>query len=107
MNVFVAIVGLGFLVLIHEAGHFFTAIWVGMRPRSFNIGFGPPLDITRQQERTFAVGYTQDDRVVVVGNGFGIRRWFRIKHVNRNIAEHHPVTTGNYLDRYAAAGEDT
>jgi regulator of sigma E protease len=43
VNVFVAILGLAALILIHEAGHFFTAIAVGMRPKSFNIGFGPPL----------------------------------------------------------------
>ena len=32
MNIFVAILGLGFLVFIHEAGHFFTARAVGMTP---------------------------------------------------------------------------
>jgi regulator of sigma E protease len=39
----VAIVGLLFLVLIHEAGHFFVALAVGMRPRKFYVGFPPPL----------------------------------------------------------------
>ncbi len=49
MSVFVAIFGLGLLILIHEAGHFFAALAVGMRPRSFNLGFGPPLaKITRK-----------------------------------------------------------
>ena len=43
MSLFVAIVGLAFLILIHEAGHFFTARAVGMRPRRFYIGFPPPL----------------------------------------------------------------
>jgi regulator of sigma E protease len=43
MSVFVAIVGLGLLVVVHEAGHFFTALGVGMRPRSFNLGFGPAI----------------------------------------------------------------
>jgi regulator of sigma E protease len=43
MSVLIAIVGLAFLVLIHEAGHFFTARAVGMRPRRFYIGFPPPL----------------------------------------------------------------
>jgi len=38
-----AIVGLALLVLIHEAGHFFAARAVGMTPRKFYIGFGPPL----------------------------------------------------------------
>jgi regulator of sigma E protease len=43
MSVAVALIGLGLLVVIHEAGHFFTALGVGMRPRSFNLGFGPPI----------------------------------------------------------------
>ena len=43
MSVLVAILGLSFLVLVHEAGHFFTALGVGMRPRSLNLGFGPPF----------------------------------------------------------------
>jgi regulator of sigma E protease len=43
MSIFIAIFGLAFLVLIHEAGHFFTARAVGMKPRKFYIGFPPPL----------------------------------------------------------------
>jgi regulator of sigma E protease len=39
----VAIFGLAFLVLIHEAGHFFTARVLGMRPRRFYIGFPPAI----------------------------------------------------------------
>jgi regulator of sigma E protease len=38
-----AIVGLAVLVMIHEAGHFFAARAVGMTPRKFYLGFGPPL----------------------------------------------------------------
>ena len=43
MNVAVAIGGLAFLILIHEAGHFFVALAVRMRPRRFYIFFPPPL----------------------------------------------------------------
>ena len=43
MSVLIAIVGLAFLVLIHEAGHFFTARAVGMKPRRFYVGFPPAL----------------------------------------------------------------
>lgn len=43
MNVAVAIGGLAFLILIHEAGHFFTALAVGMRPRKFYVFFPPAL----------------------------------------------------------------
>jgi regulator of sigma E protease len=43
MNVLVAVFGLALLILIHEAGHFFTARAVGMRPRKFYIGFPPAV----------------------------------------------------------------
>jgi regulator of sigma E protease len=43
MGVIAAIVGLALLVMIHEAGHFFAARAVGMTPRKFYLGFGPPL----------------------------------------------------------------
>ena len=43
MTILVAIAGLAFLILIHEAGHFFTALGVGMTPRRFYIGFPPAL----------------------------------------------------------------
>ena len=43
MSILIAIAGLAFLVLIHEAGHFFTALAVGMRPRRFYVGFPPAL----------------------------------------------------------------
>ncbi|MGZ4385531.1 MAG: M50 family metallopeptidase [Gaiellaceae bacterium] len=43
MSFAVAILGLAALILLHEAGHFFTALAVGMRPRRFYIGFPPAL----------------------------------------------------------------
>jgi regulator of sigma E protease len=43
LNVAVAIGGLAFLILIHEAGHFFTALAVRMRPRRFYIFFPPAI----------------------------------------------------------------
>jgi regulator of sigma E protease len=39
----VAVLGLAFLVLIHEAGHFFVARALGMRPRRFYLGFPPAV----------------------------------------------------------------
>jgi regulator of sigma E protease len=38
-----AILGLGFLVFIHELGHYWIARRVGMRVEAFSIGFGRPL----------------------------------------------------------------
>src|SRR3954454_14749084 len=43
MGLVAAIVGLAALVMIHEAGHFFAARAVGMTPRKFYLGFGPPI----------------------------------------------------------------
>src|SRR4051794_10066970 len=43
MGLLAAIVGLAALVMIHEAGHFFAARAVGMTPRKFYLGFGPPI----------------------------------------------------------------
>jgi regulator of sigma E protease len=43
LNIAVAIGGLAFLILIHEAGHFFTAVAVRMRPRRFYIFFPPAI----------------------------------------------------------------
>jgi regulator of sigma E protease len=43
VSVLVAIFGLAFLILIHEAGHFLSARAVGMRPRRFYVGFPPAL----------------------------------------------------------------
>ena len=43
MGLVAAIFGLAILVMIHEAGHFFAARAVGMTPRKFYLGFGPPI----------------------------------------------------------------
>jgi regulator of sigma E protease len=56
MNVLIAILGLAFLILIHEAGHFFAAIWVGMRPRRFYVGFPPALAKTTRNGIEYGIG---------------------------------------------------
>jgi regulator of sigma E protease len=56
MNVFIAILGLAFLILIHEAGHFFAAIRVGMRPRRFYVGFPPALAKTTRNGIEYGIG---------------------------------------------------
>ena len=56
MNIFVAILGLGFLVLVHEAGHFFVARAVGMSPRKFYIGFPPALAKVRRRGIEYGIG---------------------------------------------------
>ena len=56
MTVLIAIAGLGFLILIHEAGHFFTALAVGMRPRRFYVGFPPALVKTKRNGVEYGLG---------------------------------------------------
>jgi regulator of sigma E protease len=39
----IAIAALGFLIVVHEGGHYFVARWCQMRIERFSIGFGPGL----------------------------------------------------------------
>ena len=56
MGLVAAIVGLALLVMIHEAGHFFAARAVGMTPRKFYLGFGPPLVKVVRGQVEYGVG---------------------------------------------------
>ncbi|HWJ31907.1 MAG TPA: M50 family metallopeptidase [Gaiellaceae bacterium] len=56
MGFVAAIVGLALLILIHEAGHFFAARAVGMTPRKFYLGFGPPLVKTTRGKVEYGIG---------------------------------------------------
>jgi regulator of sigma E protease len=56
MTVVIALAGLAFLILIHEAGHFFTALAVGMRPRRFYVGFPPALVKTKRKGVEYGLG---------------------------------------------------
>jgi regulator of sigma E protease len=56
MGLTAAIVGLALLVMIHEAGHFFAARAVGMTPRKFYIGFGPPIARTTRGGVEYGIG---------------------------------------------------
>src|SRR3954447_24011608 len=56
MSVLVSIAGLAFLILIHEAGHFFTARAVGMKPRRFYIGFPPAVLKTTRNGIEYGLG---------------------------------------------------
>jgi regulator of sigma E protease len=56
MNVAVAIGGLAFLILIHEAGHFFVALAVKMRPRRFYIFFPPALVKWKRNGIEYGIG---------------------------------------------------
>jgi regulator of sigma E protease len=56
VNLAVAIGGLAFLILIHEAGHFFVALAVKMRPRKFYIFFPPALAKWKRNGIEYGIG---------------------------------------------------
>src|SRR4051794_3979618 len=56
MNVVIAIFGLALLIFVHEAGHFFASISVGMSPRKFYIGFPPALVKTKRKGIEYGIG---------------------------------------------------
>ena len=56
MSFVIAILGLALLILVHEAGHFFASLAVGLRPRKFYIGFPPPLVRTTRKGIEYGIG---------------------------------------------------
>jgi regulator of sigma E protease len=51
----VAILGLGLLIVVHEAGHYVVARLTGMRVERFSIGFGPGIIKWRHKETLFQI----------------------------------------------------
>jgi len=56
VSTLVSILGLGLLILVHEAGHFYTARIVGMRPRKFYLGFPPALVKVKRNGIEYGIG---------------------------------------------------
>lgn len=57
LGVIVAIVGLGFLILAHELGHFAVAKATGMRVEEFSIGFGRYIISKRIGETVYGISW--------------------------------------------------
>jgi regulator of sigma E protease len=51
-----AILAIGLLIVVHEAGHYFVARRCKMRVDRFSIGFGPPILKWRRGETDFTLG---------------------------------------------------
>lgn len=56
MSLFIAILGLAFLILVHEAGHFFAARLVGMKPTKFYLGFPPAIAKVTRKGIEYGIG---------------------------------------------------
>ena len=48
-------VGLGFVIFVHELGHFLMAKWSGVRVERFSLGFGPVLARLRRGETEYVL----------------------------------------------------
>ena len=54
-NIFKVALGLGFVIFIHELGHFLLAKWNGVKVEKFSIGFGPTLFGFRRGETEYVL----------------------------------------------------
>ena len=55
LNMVKVAVGLGFVIFIHELGHFLLAKWNGVKVEKFSIGFGPTLFGFRRGETEYVL----------------------------------------------------
>ncbi len=66
-----AIVAIGVLIVVHEAGHFFVARWCKMRVDRFSVGFGPAIWSRKKGDTVFQIapipfgGYVQINGMLV------------------------------------------
>ncbi|MBV8317289.1 MAG: site-2 protease family protein [Planctomycetaceae bacterium] len=54
-NILKVVVGLGFVIFLHELGHFLLAKWNGVKVEKFSIGFGPALFGFRRGETEYVL----------------------------------------------------
>lgn len=54
-SVVIAILAVGVLIIVHEAGHYLAAVWSGMRVSRFSVGFGPVIYKTVRGDTEFAI----------------------------------------------------
>lgn len=67
-----AFITLGFLVFIHELGHYFVARWMGMQVEVFSIGFGRPILRWKRKKVQWQLGWLPFGGFVkITGMDFG------------------------------------
>ncbi|MGE4618535.1 MAG: RIP metalloprotease RseP [Planctomycetota bacterium] len=59
MNIIFAILGIGFLIFVHELGHFLAAKFVGVRVETFAVGFQPTIFGWKARLLAFTRGETE------------------------------------------------
>src|SRR5271157_3918193 len=55
VNILKVVFGLGFVIFIHELGHFVLAKWNGVKVEKFSIGFGPTVYGFRRGETEYVL----------------------------------------------------
>ena len=55
LSILYAVIGLGFVIFVHELGHFAVAKWCGVRVERFSIGFGPVIWSVIRGETEYAL----------------------------------------------------
>jgi len=94
VHILLAILGISFLIFIHELGHYWMARRVGMKVETFSIGFGRPIFVRQWQGVKWQVGWlpfggyvkiagtdleSNKDPYKVSDGFFGKTPWQRIK----------------------------
>jgi regulator of sigma E protease len=71
-RILITALGLGFVIFVHELGHFLVAKWCDVHVETFSIGFGPPLPgcCFRRGETTYMIAlFPLGGYVKMVGEG--------------------------------------
>jgi len=55
MHIAMVVFGFGFLIFVHEFGHFIVAKWKGVKVTKFSLGFGPAIFTFRMGETQYAL----------------------------------------------------
>lgn len=57
VSLLLAFIGIGFLIFIHELGHYLVGKKVGMKVEVFSVGFGKPLYTWKYKDETWQICY--------------------------------------------------
>jgi regulator of sigma E protease len=90
-SILIALLTLGFIIIIHESGHFIACKLTGVPVLRFSLGFGPVLASTRIGETEFALsalpfgGYVSMDPYSFSQQPFGIKMFILLAGILCNI----------------------
>ena len=89
LNIIGALIALGILVTVHEAGHFIAARFFGVEIEKFSIGFGPKLLSFKRNKTEYRIslipfggylkmkGENPDEEIEDAENSFLTKKWWK------------------------------